>query len=48
MTFLSLYGLIQGVARVPGSGVSAVKSLLRYGVDVLQHGLDSSIQAVDS
>jgi len=45
MTFLSLYGLIHGVACVPGSRVSAVKSLLRYGVDVLQHGLGSSIPA---
>ena len=48
MTFLSLYGLINGVARVPGSRVSAVKSLLRYGVDVLQHGLGSPIQAANS
>ena len=48
MTFLSLYGLIHGVACVPGSRVSAVKSLLHYGVDVLQHGLNPSIQAADS
>ena len=48
MTFLSLYGLIHGVACVPGSRVSAVKSLLRYGVDVLQHGLGSPIQAANT
>jgi len=48
MTFLSLYGLIHGVACVPGSRVSAVKSLLRYGVDVLQQGLGSPIQAANS
>jgi hypothetical protein len=48
MTFLSLYGLIHGVACVPGSRVSAVKSLLHYGVEVLQHGLDSPIQAANS
>ncbi|MGA3291021.1 MAG: hypothetical protein ABSD42_12375 [Candidatus Bathyarchaeia archaeon] len=47
MTFLSLYGLIHGVACVPGSRVSAVKSLLHYGVEVLQHGLGSPIQAAD-
>ncbi len=48
MTFLSLYGLIHGVACVPGSRVSAVKSLLRYGVEVLQHGLGSPIPAANS
>jgi recombinational DNA repair protein (RecF pathway) len=44
MTFLSLYGLIHGVARVPRKRASAVKSLLRYGVNVIQHGLGSSTQ----
>lgn len=39
LTFLSLYGLILGLARVSGSRASAVKSLLFYGVEVLQHGL---------
>jgi len=48
MTFLSLYGLIYGIARVPGRRVSAVKSLVRYGVDVLQHGLGPPIQAANS
>ena len=48
MTFLSLYGLIHGVANVPGRRVSAVKSLLRYGVEVLQNGLDSPIKAASS
>jgi len=48
MTFLSLYGLIHGAACVPRNRVSAVKSLLHYGVDVLQHGLDSPIQTADS
>ncbi len=44
MIFLSLYGLNQGVARVPRNRISAVKSLLHYGVDVLQRGLGTSIQ----
>ena len=48
MTFLSLYGLIHGVACVPRNRVSAVKSLLHYGVDVLQNGLGSPIQAANS
>jgi len=48
MTFLALYGLIHGAARVPESSVNAVKSLLHYGVDVLRHGLGSSIQAAES
>jgi disulfide bond formation protein DsbB len=39
MTFLSLYGSIQGIAHAPRSGMSAVKSLLQYGVEVFQHGL---------
>ena len=42
MTTLSLYGLIRGVACVPRKRVSSVKSLLRYGVDVLHHGLEST------
>lgn len=45
MIFLSLFGLIQGVARVPRNRMSAVKSLLSYGVDVFQRGLGTSIQA---
>jgi hypothetical protein len=44
MTALSLYGLIQGVACVPRKRASALKSLLRYGVSVIQHGLGSSAQ----
>ena len=48
MTFLSVYGLVHGVACVPGSRISAVKSLLRYGVDVFQHGLGSPLQAASS
>lgn len=43
MTFLSIYGLIHGVASVPASKGSAVKSLLRYGVVVLKNGVGSSI-----
>ena len=39
MTFLSLYGYIEGIAKVPRKRVSAVKSLLHYGASVLQHGL---------
>jgi hypothetical protein len=35
---LSLYGFIQGVATVPRKRVSAVKSLLPYGVVVIQKG----------
>lgn len=48
MTFLSLYGLIHGVASVPKNRLSAVKSLLHYGADILQHGLHTSIQAANS
>ena len=44
MIFLSSYGLIQGVTRVPKNRISAVKSLLHYGIDVLQRGLGTSIQ----
>jgi hypothetical protein len=43
MTFLSLYGLIHGIARVPINRLSAVKSLLNYGVEVLQKGLGTSM-----
>lgn len=39
MTFLSLYGVIQGAIRIPRNRVSAAKSLLYYGVEVIQHGL---------
>ena len=45
MSFLSLYGLIHGVACVPMNRVNAVKSLLRYGVEVFQHGLGTPLQA---
>jgi hypothetical protein len=48
MTFLSLYGLIHGVAYVPKNRLSAVKSLLNYGANVFQHGLHTSIQAANS
>jgi len=48
MSFLSLYGLIQGVARVPRKRVNAVKSLLHYGVEVLEHGLGTSIKVANS
>jgi hypothetical protein len=37
--FLSLHGLIHSVALVPRKRVSAVKSLLRYGVDVIHERL---------
>ena len=43
MTFLSLFGLIQGIARVPINRLSAVKSLLHYGVEVSQKGLGTSM-----
>ena len=36
MTFLSIYGLIHGVAQVPINRLNAVKSLLHYGVEVFQ------------
>lgn len=48
MIFLSLYGLTQGVARVPRNRISAVKSLLHYSVDVLQRGLGTSIQTANA
>ena len=46
MTLLSLYGFIRGVACVPKKRASAMKSLLRYGVDVIQHRLGSSTQSL--
>ncbi len=36
---LSLYGLIHSVAVVPRKRVSAVKSLVRYGVEVVEQRL---------
>ena len=48
MTFLSMYGLVHGVACVPKSRISAVKSLLHYGVQVFEHGLVSPTQAAKS
>ena len=45
MTFLSLYGLIHGVARVPKKRVSGMKSLIHYGAEVFQHGLHPSTNA---
>ncbi len=44
MTALSLYGLIGGVACVPRKRLSAVKSLLLYGVAVFQHALGAQTQ----
>ena len=41
MTFLSLYGLVRGVACVPRKRLSAVKSLLRYGVTVVERKVSS-------
>jgi hypothetical protein len=49
VVFLSLYGLVLGVACVPRKRLSAIKSLLHYGVDVLQRGLGASLHgSVDS
>ncbi len=45
MAFLSIYGLIHGVARVPKNRINAMKSLLKYGVEVFQHGLGTPIQS---
>jgi hypothetical protein len=42
---LSLYGFIHSVALVPRKRMSAVKSLLRYGVDVIQKRLGSPAQS---
>ena len=42
---LPLYGLIHSVALVPRKRMSAVKSLLRYGVDVIQKRLGSPAQS---
>ncbi len=39
MAFVSLYGFIEGIAKVPKKRLSAVNSLLGYGVSILQHGL---------
>ncbi len=46
MTFLSLYGLIHGVACVPKNRIAAMKSLFHYGIRVIRHGLGTSIHAV--
>ena len=44
MTLLSLYGLIHGMARVPKNRMSSIKSLSRYGVNVLRRsGLKNQI-----
>ncbi len=48
MIFLSVYGLIHGVAHVPRNRIRAVKSLLDYSVKVVQHGLGTSIQVTNS
>jgi hypothetical protein len=49
VVFLSLYGFVLGVAMVPRARIGAVRSLLHYGVDVLQRGLGASLHgAVDS
>ncbi len=39
---LSLYGLIHSVTIIPRKRLSAVKSLLNYGVTVIQKKLTSS------
>jgi len=41
-TFLSLYGLINSVTIVRKKRLSAVKSLINYGVTVIQKKLESS------
>ncbi len=41
-TVLSLYGLIHGVTIVRKKRLSAVKSLINYGVTVIQKKLESS------
>jgi len=38
---LSIYGLTRGVVIIPRKRMGAVKSLLRYGVDVLQKKIGS-------
>jgi hypothetical protein len=43
MAFVSLYGLIEGIAKVPRKRLSSIKSLLRYGASVLQHGIGYTI-----
>jgi len=42
---LSLYGFIHGTALVPRKRMSAAKSLLRYGVDVIQKKLGTAVQS---
>jgi hypothetical protein len=39
---LSLYGFVESVAIVPRKRLSSVKSLLNYGVTVIQKKLQSS------
>ncbi len=43
---LSLYGLIHSVAVVPRKRVSAVKSLLHYGVEVVEQRLRTPSQGL--
>ncbi len=45
MALLSIYGLIHGVARVPKNRINAMKSLLKYGIMVFQHGLGTPIKS---
>ena len=45
MTMLSLYGFICGVAHVPKKRTSAAKSLLHYGVSVIQKKLAHNTRA---
>jgi hypothetical protein len=42
---LSLYGLIHSLAIVPRNRVNAIKSLFRYGLEVIQQKLGSTTQS---
>ena len=46
MTLLSLYGFIRGVACVPRKRLSAARSLLRYGVNVVEKKVGSSTRGL--
>jgi len=43
MVYVSLFGFIEGIAKVPKKRLSAVYSLLSYGVSIFQHGLGYTI-----
>jgi hypothetical protein len=44
--FVSVVGLVIGIARVPGRRISTLKSLLNYGMSVIQSELHSKDEEI--